>query len=504
MKRLHGPSSSSSSSGGGGSGTPAGKRPARVPMLALSAIRRDDDRHESRPETPATPAGTPTTGPQTPAPSSCGVRGFRGVISKITDGLYLTGESGVRDVATLEALHVTRILNVAEVACDCGTSTSSTASKHTGDEQHARDGGEDQPRFQTLSFDLHDNGATEDLRPLFLPALDFIEGGVTVCHCQQGVSRSPTFVIAYLMWKLGLSYRAAFAYVQDRRPIVSPNGGFIGQLLLWEQVLRAVRGAPDARMQPHLLRVVLHAASRHATLPVLKEVGLVGRQSLDSRGCFVLHDYRTRTLFVWAGAVCAAELVRSAAALTQLERRYLGVQRVRDEREGAESDAFWRVLGDARGPVAHVRAYDRDYCARVPGRVYRFSAWDPVDPALARTALGTATLRGQAARQVWVHFAAPARIAVHVPAQFVFRDGRRELTDRTQVGVLVARRFLAYVGLPATTPCDLLPADPESILARVLGPPPSPTPPPTSNSDTTNPCTCNCSPCCCCCCCGAS
>ena len=49
-------------------------------------------------------------------------------------------------------------------------------------------------------------------------------------HCQMGISRSATIVMAYLMHKHGLTYDDALRLVQRKRPIVQPNPGFEAQL----------------------------------------------------------------------------------------------------------------------------------------------------------------------------------------------------------------------------------------------------------------------------------
>jgi protein-tyrosine phosphatase len=49
-------------------------------------------------------------------------------------------------------------------------------------------------------------------------------------HCQMGVSRSATVVIAFLMWAFGLDLEAALAFAETRRRCVSPNPGFHSML----------------------------------------------------------------------------------------------------------------------------------------------------------------------------------------------------------------------------------------------------------------------------------
>nr|XP_023650887.1 dual specificity protein phosphatase 10-like [Paramormyrops kingsleyae] len=62
--------------------------------------------------------------------------------------------------------------------------------------------------------------------------------GVLV-HCQAGVSRSATIVIAYLMKHTRMTMMDAYKYVRGRRPVVSPNLNFMGQLLEFERDLNS-------------------------------------------------------------------------------------------------------------------------------------------------------------------------------------------------------------------------------------------------------------------------
>lgn len=54
-------------------------------------------------------------------------------------------------------------------------------------------------------------------------------------HCAQGVSRSATIVIMYLMKHFDWSYNQAFSYVKRHREIIEPNNGFMDQLLEFEE-----------------------------------------------------------------------------------------------------------------------------------------------------------------------------------------------------------------------------------------------------------------------------
>ncbi|KAK4173287.1 protein-tyrosine phosphatase-like protein [Triangularia setosa] len=55
-------------------------------------------------------------------------------------------------------------------------------------------------------------------------------------HCDEGVSRSPAIVIAYLMRRNEGSLRGAMKEVKRRRGCVKPNRNFVEQLKVWEKV----------------------------------------------------------------------------------------------------------------------------------------------------------------------------------------------------------------------------------------------------------------------------
>ena len=49
-------------------------------------------------------------------------------------------------------------------------------------------------------------------------------------HCASGISRSATFVTAYLIREKKMSYEEAHAFLLERRSCIHPNSGFRAQL----------------------------------------------------------------------------------------------------------------------------------------------------------------------------------------------------------------------------------------------------------------------------------
>lgn len=56
-------------------------------------------------------------------------------------------------------------------------------------------------------------------------------------HCHAGISRSATVCIAYMMRTRKMSVEEAYRFVKSKRPIISPNLHFMGQLLEYQKQL---------------------------------------------------------------------------------------------------------------------------------------------------------------------------------------------------------------------------------------------------------------------------
>ena len=79
----------------------------------------------------------------------------------------------------------------------------------------------------------------QDLKPYFKKAINFIENGACVyVHCRAGVSRSPSFVIAYIMFKNKIGFEEAFQLVKKKRNQINPNQGFQSNLRELEVILK--------------------------------------------------------------------------------------------------------------------------------------------------------------------------------------------------------------------------------------------------------------------------
>ncbi|XP_026870518.2 dual specificity protein phosphatase 8 [Electrophorus electricus] len=102
-----------------------------------------------------------------------------------------------------------------------------------------------QPSFVLQSQYLRipiDDSLRDDLLPWIPQALRFIDGAMSlgcsvIVHCAAGISRSPALVVAYVMYSLGMDLEHAYRFVKERRPTISPNFNFLGQLQLFQNTL---------------------------------------------------------------------------------------------------------------------------------------------------------------------------------------------------------------------------------------------------------------------------
>ena len=136
-------------------------------------------------------------------------------ISQITNTIYLGNIDAAFNKKKLKQIGIKKILTVMEAF---GNHYSSN-------------------EFIHKSIDVEDNYQTNIIR-YFKECFLFIEGNDKIfVHCAAGMSRSPTIVIAYIMWKNKLSLNKAIKFVKEKRPLICPNDNFMNQLKIFEELL---------------------------------------------------------------------------------------------------------------------------------------------------------------------------------------------------------------------------------------------------------------------------
>ncbi|XP_077355896.1 dual specificity protein phosphatase 16 [Festucalex cinctus] len=101
------------------------------------------------------------------------------------------------------------------------------------------------------------DGFCDKILPWLDASLDFIEeakasDACVLVHCLAGISRSATIAIAYIMKRMDMSLDEAYRFVKEKRPSISPNFNFLGQLLDFEKKIsrEARREVPAGQWLP--------------------------------------------------------------------------------------------------------------------------------------------------------------------------------------------------------------------------------------------------------------
>lgn len=145
---------------------------------------------------------------------------FKDVCSDVFKGkLFLSGISVAQNLETLKRFNIRYILNCAGDYC--------------------QNKFKDNIKYKTYFIK---DSKLENIECVFYESFQFIEHAIqknenVLVHCVQGVSRSVTIVLAYLMLKLKITYVEAFERVKEIRGIASPNIGFIVQLMVFQKRL---------------------------------------------------------------------------------------------------------------------------------------------------------------------------------------------------------------------------------------------------------------------------
>jgi hypothetical protein len=242
--------------------------------------------------------------------------------SRVAEHIYLGSDSVARNRETLRESGITHVLNCVGFVCP----------------EYFRD----DLSYKTLWLQ---DSPSEDITSILYDVFDYFEevreqSGRVFVHCCQGVSRSTSLVIAYLMWRDGRSFEDAFQDVKAARGVTNPNMGFACQLLQCQKRVHATPVSPNSalrmyRMAPHSPYDPLHL--------VPKTVNHPAASALDSRGAFVVHV--PGALYVWQGSKCDSGMAAAAHAFTCQVVRY---ERADDNniqvREGEEPSEFWEAL----------------------------------------------------------------------------------------------------------------------------------------------------------------
>ena len=119
---------------------------------------------------------------------------FKSICSEVVDGLiYLGSDFIAKDKSMLDSFGITHVIN---------------CSGDYSPNYHEKQG------IEYKTYHLKDH-ISENIECIFYDAIQFIEKvkdlkGKVYIHCVQGISRSSTLVLCYLIYTQGIDYKTAF------------------------------------------------------------------------------------------------------------------------------------------------------------------------------------------------------------------------------------------------------------------------------------------------------
>ena len=137
-------------------------------------------------------------------------------MSKITDKLFI---GNINDAFAKDKLHQNGITHIINTTVDIPN--------YFEDD------------FEYLRISVNDS-FTENISDHFLSVICFIkkvfnDNGIVLIHCHEGISRSVSFAIAFIIYQDKITYDDAFNIIVKNRPIADPNINFIGQLCWFQK-----------------------------------------------------------------------------------------------------------------------------------------------------------------------------------------------------------------------------------------------------------------------------
>ncbi|KAM3134971.1 hypothetical protein pb186bvf_012971 [Paramecium bursaria] len=248
----------------------------------------------------------------------------------IGDYLYVGGEQIAYNREILKQIGVTHVINCAGDVCK---------NKFPED-------------FTYTTYYLKDS-KTENIECLFYEVFGIIEktkaqNGKVLIHCVQGVSRSVSLCIAYLIMHQKISYSAAFDIIKKNRGVASPNMGFTVQLLLFQKRLQS--NYDSIPISPRVFAVGKGVSGGQSIVcRMLMDQLYSGKivRTFDSRGVFLVQS--EQDMFLWVGPECikSDKYIKYALDYTHYLQQYEKAPLVQPILQSAhkETEFFWGLWG---------------------------------------------------------------------------------------------------------------------------------------------------------------
>ncbi|KAL0235683.1 hypothetical protein GEMRC1_002265 [Eukaryota sp. GEM-RC1] len=281
--------------------SPSAKLKSMVPSLDMSSLTRHEDPTDISARRKADKLSN-----------------FVNVMSQITDSIFISGEEPAGNNEMLKENNITHVLNLAPQVCDPKSNHFDFLSRY-------------------LSINIADS-PNEDFIPLILRTSTFIHDAVqsngrVLVHCHQGVSRSCSAVIAYLMMTKQRSFSDCFQDVREKRPICRPNLGFQLSLDKFFQDFQnsricCFRGCERSQEDPMFV----------LTVSELNQI------DWERESVVLVHNKDNMRLYLWYPSEIDPENLNFLNNTVSFFQKFLSVVSVSTELHGNESRDFQQLV----------------------------------------------------------------------------------------------------------------------------------------------------------------
>ncbi|CAD8182181.1 unnamed protein product [Paramecium pentaurelia] len=269
--------------------------------------------------------------------------------SVIPEFLYVGGEQIAYNKEILKQIGVTHVINCAGDVCK---------NKFPND-------------FSYQTYYLKDS-KTENIECIFYEAISIIEdakknNGKVLIHCVQGVSRSVSLCIAYLIISQQITYSQAFDIIKKNRGVASPNMGFTVQLLLFQK--RLLAQYDSIPISPRVFAVGRGVCGHESIVcRMVMEQLFSGKmlKTFDSRGVFLIQS--EHEIFVWVGPECKEQekFIQFALDYSNYLKQYEKAPQVQPILIKANDEAqvfwnLWGIIGKPESVCKQIREWDEWY-----------------------------------------------------------------------------------------------------------------------------------------------
>ena len=267
---------------------------------------------------------------------------FGKICSKIEEHLYLSGERVASNRSLLKECKITHVINCAGSCCDNFFPEDFTYTRlHLAD------------------------GNFEDISCYFLYVIEIVQTHLdnnqsVLFHCQQGVSRSASFLIMYLMWRDRKPFDDIFNKVKSIRGICNPNLGFLSQLVSWGKRLGIGAAVPPALW---LMMICPHGTDSEEGESYVARNVEPQVSSFDPRGVFLLCS--EEAIYTWIGTHSAPTLKQPTEDYIHRLQKYMGASStVITFCQGEEPQAFSDHLNGCPSQPAENSKYNKHFSIR--------------------------------------------------------------------------------------------------------------------------------------------